>query len=91
MDATSDVADLLAVWQETTSSRILGAWWDFFFRMAGKYRDMYKIVDTNVDNFINAYSYLTVPRSWLELIGYWGQPGSPPPGQNLPFGKKICL
>lgn len=80
------VTQYLQNFQEATATRVLAAWYDFFFMMAGKYRDMYKVVDTHAENFINAYTYLTVPRQWLELIGYWGQPGSPPPDADKPIG-----
>ena len=50
-----------------------------FFKMAGKYRDVYKIVDIHVENFNRAFEYLTVPRWWFEQIGFWGPPGTPSP------------
>ena len=34
------------------------------------------------ENFIYASRYLTVPRWWLELIGYWGAPGTAAPGHT---------
>jgi hypothetical protein len=85
-DAAQAAIQYLQNFQEATAIRVLAAWYDFFFLMAGKYRDMYKVVDIHAENFISAYSYLTVPRQWLELIGFWGQPGSPPPGAEKPIG-----
>ena len=78
------VKQVLGDFHEQTSTAILNEWWDFFFVMAGKYRDMYKIVDMHVDNFAQAYAYLTVPRSWMELVGYWGAPGTPAYGNDRP-------
>jgi hypothetical protein len=38
------------------------AWWSFFFSMAGKFRDMYEVVDPHTENFIDSYMYLGAPR-----------------------------
>ena len=37
-------------------------WWSFFFTMAGKFRDMYEVVDPHTENFIDSYMYLGAPR-----------------------------
>lgn len=78
------VKQLLQDFQESTAKRVHDSWWDFFFQMAGKYRDMYRIDNVKGENFVGSYTLLSVPRQWMELIGYWGQPGSPPPGQSKP-------
>ena len=70
---------LLQKYQETACNDIVNSWWQFFFKMAGKYRDVYKIVDIHVENFNHAFEYLTVPRWWFEQIGFWGPPGTPSP------------
>jgi hypothetical protein len=80
--SANKVPEKLSDFQEGAAITIRDAWWDFFFTMVGKYRDLYMVVDMHVDNFIHAYKYLSVPRSWLESIGYWGQPGTPPPGEK---------
>ena len=38
------------------------AWWSFFFEMAGRFRDMYEVVDPHTENFIDSYAYLGAPR-----------------------------
>ena len=73
---------LLQKYQDTASNDVLNAWWQFFFQMVGKYRDVYKIVDIHVENFNRAFNYLTVPRWWFEQMGYWGAPGTPSPEQK---------
>lgn len=73
---------LLQKYQETASNDVVNAWWQFFFEMAGKYRDVYKIVDIHVENFNRAYEYLSVPRWWFEQIGFWGAPGTAAPGEK---------
>lgn len=37
-------------------------WWEFFFTLVGRYRDMYKVVNEHAENFVGAYKYLTVNR-----------------------------
>lgn len=70
---------LLTKFQESMSVSVRDKWWDFFFKMAGKYRDMYMIVNEHAESFSLAFKYLTVPRSWFESVGFWGRPGTPPP------------
>ncbi len=45
---------------------------------------MYKLTNPHAENFLYAVQYLTVPRWWLELVGYWGAPGSPPSDKKAP-------
>jgi hypothetical protein len=73
---------LLQKYQETASNDVVNAWWQFFFEMAGKYRDVYNIEDIHVENFNRAYEYLSVPRWWFEQIGFWGAPGTAAPGEK---------
>ena len=35
----------------------------------------------NTDDFNDAYTYLSTPRWYYEMIGYWGSPFTPPPGE----------
>ena len=57
----------------------------------GKYHDMYRINYPFNANFLATYSYLSVPRWYYEQIGYWGAPGSPPPGEEHAMGKNCRL
>lgn len=52
----------LADFHDHAATSIRDAWTDFFFEMAGKYRDVYKIVNPHAENFNEAYSYLSIPR-----------------------------
>lgn len=45
---------------------------------------MYKVTNTHVENFAQAYRYLGVPRWWFEQIGYWGQLGANAPSEKSP-------
>ena len=53
--------------------------------MAGKYRDMYMMINPHAENFKQAVGYITYPRWWLEQIGFWGAPGQPPPDKTEPM------
>jgi hypothetical protein len=55
-------AQILGDFHESTAQSVHDQWWDFFFLLAGQYRDMYKVVDLHAENFNIAYRYLTVPR-----------------------------
>lgn len=78
----SNIPLLLQKYQDTMCNDVVNSWWQFFFKMAGKYRDVYKVVDIHVENFNHAFQYLSVPRWWFEQIGYWGSPGTASPGQK---------
>jgi hypothetical protein len=75
----SAIASTIGSFQEEAGSHSLTSWWSFFYEMVGKYRDMYKVVNPHAENFFNAVQYMTVPRWWLEQVGFWGAPGTPPP------------
>lgn len=75
------VAGLLA-FHEATAASVRDQWWEFFFEMAGRYRDILKITNPHAPNFSDAITQLSVPRWWGEQIGFWGAPGSPPPGDE---------
>eukprot|EP01041_Mallomonas_annulata_P009869 gene9869-20534_t len=77
----------LSLYQERVATSTRDVWWDFFWVMTGKYRDMYKVTFPHTENFLTAARYMTVPKWWLEQIGYWGAPGTPPAGE-LPIGIK---
>lgn len=49
---------------------------------------MYMIDYPNTSNFLDAYTYLSVPRWYYEQIGYWGAPNTPPPGEEHAQGIK---
>jgi hypothetical protein len=79
-------ASFLGKYHEEAALKVREAWWSFFFQMAGRFRDMYEVVDPHTENFIDAYAYLGAPRWWFEQIGFWGAPGTPPGDELAPIG-----
>eukprot|EP01038_Epipyxis_sp_PR26KG_P009867 gene9867-13274_t len=79
------VTDMLGNFHESIATSVHDQWWEYFFKMAGVYRDMYKVVDQHAENFAYSYRYLTVGRNWFESIGYWGPPGTPPADEAYPI------
>jgi len=69
-------------YQEKIAVGVRDSWWEFFWAMAGKYRDMYKVTNIHVKDFPQAARYLTVPKWWLEMVGFWGPPGTATPGET---------
>lgn len=57
-----EVQNYLADFHDTVALTVRDKWWEFFFQMAGKFRDMYAITDPHASSFSYAYSYLTVSR-----------------------------
>ncbi len=55
-------SEILRQFHERTATGVQQRWWDFFFEMAGRFRDMYEIVDVHAENFNYAYRYIGVPR-----------------------------
>lgn len=55
-------ASILQEFHESAALTVHELWWDFFFTLAGTFRDLYKVVDVHTENFNLAYRYLTVPR-----------------------------
>ena len=53
---------ILHDFQEVAAVSVLQQWWDFFFVMAGKYRDLHHIVDMHAPDFHNASHFIPVPR-----------------------------
>jgi len=82
------VISLITIYSEETAIKVRDQWWDFFFIVAGKYRDIYKVVNPHTEEFLNAYTLLSVPRSFMEWSGFWGPPGTPPPGDTRPLPVK---
>jgi hypothetical protein len=79
-------ASYLAKYHEETAIKVREAWWSFFFNCAGRFRDLYEVVDPHTENFIDSYAYLGAPRWWFEQIGFWGAPGTPPADEVSPVG-----
>ena len=61
-EKTAAVVALLTDLQETASRDSLAQWWAFFDVCVVRYRDMYRVGDTNVDSIAEAMDYLTLPR-----------------------------
>ena len=78
----TSVPALLNDYQNIASSTVLEEWWSFFFEMVGTYRDVYKISNPHAENFNHAFTYLTIPRWYMEQVGFWGPPGTPPPDEK---------
>lgn len=62
---------------QKASEDINKGWWDFFWFMITKYRDIYQITDFHAENFAHSFKAVTYPRWWMEQVGYWGAPGTP--------------
>jgi hypothetical protein len=62
---------------EKIGNDVNGRWWDNFWFMITKYRDIYQITDFHAENYHNANTHMIYPRWWMEQIGYWGAPGTP--------------
>lgn len=73
------VITILQEYQNIAAKDVLDSWWDFFFDMVGKYRDVYKVINPHAESFSKAFTYLNIPRWYLEQIGYWGPPGTKAP------------
>lgn len=78
--------DILQTFQESTAKGLVGAWWDFFFEMCGKYRDIYKVTRPNSESFLQAADYIGYERWYAEMIGFWGAPGKASPKRAAPSG-----
>ena len=62
-DALSAAATILGEFHESNAVSVRDAWWEFFFRMTGTYRDMYKIVNAHTETFTSgSYKYLGAPK-----------------------------
>ena len=67
---------LLHKFQEETAVRTRERWWDFFWTITTKFRDLINIVDPHAENFLNAYDMNSIDRFWWEQVGFWGPPGN---------------
>jgi hypothetical protein len=77
--STRSALSALGSFHELMGRTVREAWWEFFFSVAGTYRDMYIVDMPHKESFADSFRYLSVPRGWIEQIGYWGAPGTPPP------------
>lgn len=76
------IGKYLTEYHESMGQMINSEWWDFFFKMAGTYRDMYKVTNPHAEDFARSFKYVGVPKWWFESIGYWGAPGVPATGAD---------
>lgn len=63
--ASFSVTELIAEvtkFQEKASRTVLQEWWDFFFVLVGKYRDMFIIIDEHAEIFTKAIKSMPVTR-----------------------------
>lgn len=81
-DSLNDVKLLLTDFHEKTTSHVREQWWDFFWVMVGKYRDQMIVTNPHAPTYPAAIKWIMYPRWWLESIGYWGAPFTPPPGRT---------
>lgn len=65
---SNNVLDQLTAFQEVTATEVLSDWWDFFFTMAGKYRDLYVISSLHAPEFSAVARYLTVTRFGVYFV-----------------------
>lgn len=82
--STTAAVASLGAFHELMGRTVRDAWWEFFFDMAGTFRDMYRVDMPHEENFALSFRYLTVPRWWFEQIGFWGAPGTPPADDPKP-------
>lgn len=87
-DNAAAVIDLITDFQETTAASVRDSWWQFFYRMVGKYRDIYIVENPHAESFSSAFRFMTFSRSWLEIMGFWGVPGTPPHDKTTPMAVK---
>eukprot|EP00604_Paraphysomonas_vestita_P004446 CAMPEP_0174825360 /NCGR_PEP_ID=MMETSP1107-20130205/42681_1 /TAXON_ID=36770 /ORGANISM="Paraphysomonas vestita, Strain GFlagA" /LENGTH=583 /DNA_ID=CAMNT_0016056893 /DNA_START=501 /DNA_END=2252 /DNA_ORIENTATION=- len=78
--------NLLSEFQEKTANQIVEKWWDFFHFMVSKYRDIVRVDNFHAENFAEAITWINYRRWWMELVGFWGPPGTPPQGKLTPEG-----
>jgi hypothetical protein len=67
----------LEQWHQKIGEDVNKGWWDFFWLMITKYRDMYQIKDFHAENYVTSANRISYPRWWMEQVGYWGSPGTP--------------
>lgn len=54
--------ELITSFHDSAAAQVRDKWWDFFFEMAGKYRDVYIITDPHAKDFTTAYKYLSISK-----------------------------
>jgi len=84
-DCRDAVLSQLQDYQEESAKYVHEKTWDFFWNITGTYRDMYRIVNPHVSNFLYSYQYIEVERWVYQNMGYWGAPGTPPPDATEPI------
>lgn len=52
----------LTEFHDSAAAQVRDKWWDFFFQMAGKYRDVYIVTDPHAKDFTAAYKYLSISK-----------------------------
>jgi hypothetical protein len=80
-----DIINSLTGYQRRLAGMLFKEVWKQFVVFASKYRDMHIVNQSSViQSFKDAVSYITYTRSWAELVGMWGAPGTPPIDEDLP-------
>eukprot|EP00602_Paraphysomonas_sp_CaronLab_P001527 CAMPEP_0185030236 /NCGR_PEP_ID=MMETSP1103-20130426/17058_1 /TAXON_ID=36769 /ORGANISM="Paraphysomonas bandaiensis, Strain Caron Lab Isolate" /LENGTH=696 /DNA_ID=CAMNT_0027565273 /DNA_START=81 /DNA_END=2171 /DNA_ORIENTATION=- len=85
-DNVDDAIGRLSDFQEDISGDMVAEWWDFFWAMTAKYRDIYKVTRPNSESFLNAPDFIGYERWWSEMVGFWGAPGKASPMRKSPVG-----
>jgi hypothetical protein len=67
---SAGVIELLTSFSDNACTGVRSHWWDFFFRMAGTYRDTLRIIDPHAEVFTLATESMAMPR-WVCLISYY--------------------
>jgi hypothetical protein len=84
------IANLASLFHAKTASEMLDEWWDFFWTMVSKYRDIHIMATKEkVSSYKQAVSHITYARDWAEIIGMWGPPGTPPLDESSPLPSKL--
>lgn len=68
-DVSVSSADLLLQFQQRVGSETREKWWEFFYAMLSKYRDLYAVSNPHAENFKNALTFHGVPRCGLKFAG----------------------
>mmetsp|Transcript_8804 Transcript_8804/g.13172 ORF Transcript_8804/g.13172 Transcript_8804/m.13172 type:complete len:726 (+) Transcript_8804:54-2231(+) len=81
-----DALSMLNEYQSEIASDVVERWWSFFYAMIPKYRDILRVDDFHAENFVNAVTWISYPRWWMEMVGFWGPPGTPATGKAAADG-----
>lgn len=80
-----ELVNMVTDFHDRTAAYVRDAWWNFFYSMVGKFRDIYIVENPNADSFSTAFRFMSISRPMLENMGFWGVPGTPPHDKATPL------